>query len=253
MPKNKPDQKYLLSLSTSEKDASVCVTCREEVKVTIEFGRWSKQFSNSEPPGKSTALVSMIQDAMERCEIDESQLEAIALTNGPGRFTGLRVGVVTARMLCYAWNLPVLVLGSLEVAADKLRRERDLPIGAKIWSITDAQRRQVFAAQFEVVEGRRLNESVPQSLFERSEILELIRDGEQVTGSGAYSFREDLESASSNELPDHLVANCDAVGVAFLAQYRLASESFDDILKIEPIYFRPSAAEEVRLAKEASS
>jgi tRNA threonylcarbamoyladenosine biosynthesis protein TsaB len=252
MPDNDPDNKFLLSLSTSEKVASVCVSCREEVAISVEFEQWSKQFSSSEPPAKSTSLIPIIQEAMDQSGTDETQLEAIALTNGPGRFTGLRVGVVTARMLCYAWHVPVLVVNSLEVVAEKLRRERELSVGSKIWSITDAQRRQVFAAQFEVTEDNGLVQCEPQTLFERNAILELIQSGEHVTGSGAVSFRESLESATGIELPDAAVANCDAAGVAQLSQDRLARRDFDDLLKIEPIYFRPSAAEEVRMAKEAS-
>jgi len=246
-----PNQKFLLSLSTSEKDASVCITSDEEVNVTVGFQQWARQLSDGQNPGKSTALVSMIRDAMDQAGISESGIEAIALTIGPGRFTGLRVGVVTARMLCYAWKLPVLAVNSLEVVADKLRRAQNLAVGSRIWSITDAQRKQVFAAQFEVTECG-LSVSVPQSLFERDAILELAETGDHFTGSGAYSFREEIETQLEVELPDTTVASCDAVGVAMLAQHRLAEKDFDDSLKIEPIYFRPSAAEEVRMAKEAS-
>ena len=149
-----PNPKFLVSFSSAEKVTSVCVASREEVTVTVDSEQWSQSQDKDQMSGKSTSLVPMIHDAMQQAAIDETMVDAIALTHGPGRFTGLRVAVVTARMLCYAWDLPVIALNSLEVVADKLRRERSLAAGAKIWAITDAQRRQVFGCQFEVHEDQ---------------------------------------------------------------------------------------------------
>ena len=250
MAESLPNPKFLVSFSSAEKVTSVCVASREEVTVAIDSEQWLLSQDEEQVSGRSTSLVPMIKDVMEQASIDETMVEAIALTHGPGRFTGLRVAVVTARMLCYAWNLPVIALNSLEVVADKLRRERSLPAGSKIWAITDAQRRQVFAAQFQVDDSEILKVGHAQSLFERDAIVELIEKGDHVTGSGTRAFEDQLVSKSEIELPDPSVAMCDAAGVAVLARRRLQSADFDDPLKIEPIYFRPSAAEEVRLAKE---
>ena len=252
MAKSKANLQTLLSLATAEKVASVCATSGVECLAKIDSFEWLQQFSDSQKVGKSTAIISMTQAIMKRVDLAGSDLDAIALTNGPGGFTGLRVGVVAARMLCYAWNLPVIVVNSLEVAADKLRRQRDLSTGCAIWAVTDAQRRQVFASKMVVQDNGVLEVVVPQDLFERQALIDLLQSGDQVTGSGAFAFQDLIESKTGVELPDKSEAACDAVGVANLAQFRLAAEDFDDLLSIEPIYFRPSAAEEVRIAKENS-
>jgi tRNA threonylcarbamoyladenosine biosynthesis protein TsaB len=242
----------LLSFDSSERNATVSITSATETLAQIDSETWLAQFSKDEPIGKSTALVSMIQAVMQDANVESSQLSAVAMSNGPGTFTGLRVGVVTARMLCYAWKLPVIVVNSLEVAAEKLRRSRGLKSGTKIWSATNAQRRQVFAAQFEVIEDDVLNVVTSQALFERQAIIDLLDQGDNVTGSGAALFAEMIESKTGVDLPNASAACCDAHGVSFLAHRRLEAGDFDDLLTVEPIYFRPSAAEEVRLAREAT-
>jgi tRNA threonylcarbamoyladenosine biosynthesis protein TsaB len=247
--KNTP---LLLSFDSSERVATVSISSDHKALAQIDSDAWLAQFSKDDKIGRSTALVSMIQAVMKEANVESSQLAAIALSNGPGTFTGLRVGVVTARMLCYAWKLPVIVVNSLEVAAEKLRRSRGLKAGTKIWSLTNAQRRQVFAAQFEVADNDGLKVVTPQSLFERQAIVDLLEKGDDVTGSGAALFSEMIESKTEVMLPDAATASCDANGVSIVARRRLEAGDFDDVLTIEPIYFRPSAAEEVRLAREAT-
>ena len=252
MAKSKANSKTFLSLATSEKVASVCVTSGVENLAKIDSLEWLQQFSESQRVGKSTAIISMTQAIMNRADLAGSDLGVIALTNGPGGFTGLRVGVVVARMLCYAWKLPVIVVNSLEVAADKLRRQRDLSTGSAIWAVTDAQRRQVFAAKMVVLDNGVLQIVERQNLFERQALIDMLQAGDHVTGSGAFAMQDLIESKTGVELPGTSEAACDAVGVANLALRRFEAEDFDDFLSIEPIYFRPSAAEEVRMAKENS-
>lgn len=239
----------LLALSTSEKVASVCISDGSKTVASIDSDQWLDQFPDSQSVGKSTAIVPMIQAIMQRSGTKAGGFGAIALTNGPGGFTGLRVGIVAARMLCYAWDLPVIVVNALEVAADKLRRSRNLDVGAIVWSITDAQRRQVFASKMEVAEDGTLKVVTPQTLLDRSALIDLLNVGDHATGTGAFSFRDAIESKTEITLPDRETATCDAIGVASLASRRFNAEEFDDLLSFEPIYFRPSAAEEVRLAK----
>ncbi len=252
MAKSTKKASLLLGFDTSERVATVNVSTTEQTLSKIDADSWLEQFKDNETIGRSTGLASMIRSVMKAANVEASQLDAIGLSNGPGTFTGLRVGVVTARMLCYAWNLPVIVVNSLEVAAEKLRRSRSLQTGTRIWSATNAQRRQVFAAEYEVIDDGLLEIVTPQALFERQAIVDMLNEGDQVTGSGALLFGDMIESKTQVKLPDAAIASSDADGVAMLAHRRLECGGFDELLTIEPIYFRPSAAEEVRVAREAT-
>lgn len=253
MTEAQPEQPKLLSLASAEKEASVAVTQGDHVLASVSFGEWVEQFSQQEALGRGSALVSIVKEALGKSGLKGESLNAIALTHGPGRFTGLRVSVVSARMLCFAWNLPIVAVNSLQVSAEKLARERSLATGAKVWSLTDAQRRQVFAAEFTVLPSGGLKTTVPQALFERNEILARLETGHQVTGSGAFAFAEEIENKTGCPLPTMPLAQCDACGVAAVAAKRVRAGDFDDLLKVAPVYFRPSAAEEVRLAKESAT
>lgn len=249
MSQAKPEKMALLSLASSEREASVAVTVDGQIVSSIRFDDWLGQFPDEQQIGRSSALVSMVKDAMAKAAVNGTDLDAISLTNGPGRFTGLRVSVVTARLLGFAWNVPIVAVNSLEVAAKKLLDAQSLQPDSVIWALTDAQRRQVFAAQFTVQSNGLLEPTVPQGLFERDEILDQLRPADHVTGSGAFAFQDRIEEKIDASLPESMIAECDAVGVSKVANARVAEGRFDDPLKVEPIYFRPSAAEEVRLAK----
>ncbi len=253
MPESKQEEKTILSFASCEKEASVCIAKGDRILSSLRFEDWLKQFSNEEQVGRSSALVSMIKNVMANASVEGPALDAIALTNGPGRFTGLRVAVVTARMLSYAWNVPVIAVNALEVAADKLRCKRLLNAGSTIWAITDAQRRQVFAAKFHVNDQDSLETDIEQALFERTDILNQLESGDFVTGSGAFAIQEQIEERIKNKLPTPSSSECDAIGVAHVSVQKVSSGQFVDPLKIAPIYFRPSAAEEVRLAKRSES
>jgi len=252
MAESTTESRPLLAMSTSEKVVSVCVASGREILSNVDSVRWMEQVTKDQSVGKSTAIIAMAQAAIQDSGVEPSKLSAIALTNGPGGFTGLRVGVVAARMLCYAWSLPVIVVNSLDVAADKLRRGRGFGIGSSIWSVTDAQRRQVFASKVLVADNGVLQTVVPKGLFERQALVDAIEKGDHVTGSGAFAFSDLIEAKTGVGLPDSDLATCDAIGVSELSQRRLEAEDFDDLLSFQPIYFRPSAAEEVRLAKETA-
>jgi len=60
----------------------------------------------------------MIDKVMRDADVQETQIETIALSIGPGTFTGLRVGIVTARMLAWAWERPLIAVNSLEATAN---------------------------------------------------------------------------------------------------------------------------------------
>jgi tRNA threonylcarbamoyladenosine biosynthesis protein TsaB len=237
----------LLAFDTSERNATVGVYKDERPLAELDSAKWLEQFEANEKIGSSTALVSIIRDAIEIAGVSPHQIAAIAFTNGPGTFTGIRVGLVAARMLAYAWQSPLVVVNSLEASAEKLSVERHLQPGTIVWSAINAQRRQVFAASYEIAPSGTLKPVNKMSLLKESELTDFLHAGDHVTGSGAKLFAESIEAKTGIELPAKHLACCDSKSVARLGMARLQRKEFTDIFDIEPIYFRPSAAEEVRI------
>jgi tRNA threonylcarbamoyladenosine biosynthesis protein TsaB len=117
--------------------------------------------------GQSERLLPLVQAVMQEAGLDYAQLDAIAVTLGPGGFTGVRIGLAAAEGLALAWDLPILGLSSFAVVAGALApAERQ---GANLLLLLDAKRAEVYA-QAEDSAGRLLLEPcliAPDRLAER--------------------------------------------------------------------------------------
>jgi tRNA threonylcarbamoyladenosine biosynthesis protein TsaB len=147
----------------------------------------------SAPPAHASELMPALAQVLEAGEVGFEDLDAVAVGVGPGTFTGLRIGIATARAVAAARSLavhPVSSLAALAAAAD------DEPVLAVI----DARRGEVFAA-LHGSEGERWRPFVaaPSTLAERlaKEVIAPV-----AVGDGAVRFRAELESAGARVAPD---------------------------------------------------
>jgi tRNA threonylcarbamoyladenosine biosynthesis protein TsaB len=99
-----------------------------------------------EPPAHSAELLPTLAALLERAGSDWDEVRAIAVGVGPGTFTGLRIGVATARALAQALEVPLHPVSSLEALAAGIAAGAEAEPGTPILPLIDAKRRQVFAA-----------------------------------------------------------------------------------------------------------
>ncbi len=178
----------------------------------------------SEPPAHARELMPAIAEVMERAGVDFGDLDALAVGVGPGTFTGLRIGVATARALAHANGLGVHPVSSLAALAEGIDAELRLPL-------IDAKRGELFAALYDGgAERWPPFAATPEALIER------VRK-EAVTataaGDGSLRFRDQLEAGGIAVGPAgaHAVR---ALHICRLAS-RVAASSPDAIL---PNYLR---------------
>ena len=139
-----------------------------------------------ERPAHAAELLPAIVRVMEEADVGFGDLDAIAVGVGPGTFTGLRIGVATARTLAKANDLPVRAVSSLAALAAGMDGEVRLPL-------IDAKRNEVYAALFEGEEER-----WPPSALGVEALLERLRDAAitpLAAGDGSLRFRDELEAA----------------------------------------------------------
>jgi tRNA threonylcarbamoyladenosine biosynthesis protein TsaB len=179
----------LLGLDTSTAAASACVLRAdgEAFEVAPPAGRLAR------PPAHASELMPAVVDAMRQAEIGWADLAAIAVGVGPGAFTGLRIGIATARALAAANGLPLRGVSSLAALAAGIESPLRLPL-------IDARRGEVFGALYEGDEPLWPPFAVPPA-----ELVERLRDGgftPLAAGDGSIRFRGMLEEAGIPVEPD---------------------------------------------------
>ncbi|QDU96723.1 tRNA (adenosine(37)-N6)-threonylcarbamoyltransferase complex dimerization subunit type 1 TsaB [Lignipirellula cremea] len=218
----------LLALETSSREASVALFRDGELAARADL-----------PAGETTAqsLTPTIQRLLQQAEVRASDLEAIAVAQGPGSFTGLRIGVVTAKTLAYAAGAQLIGMDTLEVIAAQASEE---PVEVQV--VLDAQRKQLFYGRFAVTPGARPQVLAATSILDQPAWRAQLQPGDLVTGPAlhklASSLPPDVRQASDD------LWRADAVTVGRLALERLAQGEVDDLWSLEPHYHRLSAAEE---------
>lgn len=168
-------------------------------------------------------LPPMLREALAEADTTMADLGLLVVDVGPGRFTGLRVGLATVRALAFARNIPVVGLTSLEVLASAV--DNDQPVTA----VVDARRGEVFQQTFAEPPGRN---PLSQPLVGRAEALAPDAVG-VASGDGVDLYRDAYESSASG-LTVLSGRNPDPVVMLRIAAERQAVEGS----KILPLYLR---------------
>ncbi len=149
--------------------------------------------ASGERPGHATRLLPMANELLARAGLSWRQIERVAVGVGPGGFTGLRVGIATARGLAQSLACPLVGVSSLEALAFAA-----VTGDAPVLAVIDARRREVFAAAYE--RGPRLLAGPCALAPDR--IGELRAGSRLAVGDGAVRYRERIERAGIEVPPD---------------------------------------------------
>jgi tRNA threonylcarbamoyladenosine biosynthesis protein TsaB len=185
-------------------------------------------------------LAPAIRQLVEWTGVRLDQFAAIAVGVGPGLFTGLRVGVTTAKVMAQALRIPLIPIVSLDLVAYPLRHTH-----RTIVAVLDARRREVFHAMYRPVPGgvQRVSEygvGTPADL-----IAELEAAGEDVllAGDGIAAYPDELGALERAELAGPEFATPSTAALVALATARYEREEFSTPWEVEPLYLRDSDAE----------
>lgn len=223
---------YILSIETATNNCSVSLSNQ---------GKHLFSVVSSEPNLHATKLTVFIQELMEKAEMTLDQLDAVAVSMGPGSYTGLRIGVSTAKGLCYALDIPLIANNTLEALTEGFREQyptfNEMTL---LVPMIDARRREVYCAFFQT-DG---------TLFKKTEALIIdensfdayLDQGFQLIlfGSGADKFIPTFEHNDKIQVfPEFDSLSRFQVSRSY---EKFENKQFEDVAYFEPFYLKDFVA-----------
>jgi tRNA threonylcarbamoyladenosine biosynthesis protein TsaB len=185
-------------------------------------------------------LVPAIAYLCEQTGVRLEQLAAVAVGVGPGLFTGLRVGVTTAKVMAQTLRVPVVAVPSPDLVAYPLRHA-----GRLIAVVLDARRREVFHAQYRPVPGGVQRVSAYAVGAAVDVVAELAAGGDEalLAGDGVEANRDEFATLDRAEDAGPEFEHPSATALVELATGRVEREEFTSSWAVQPLYLRASDAE----------
>lgn len=185
-------------------------------------------------------LAPFVDELLKENNIAAADLSAVAVGEGPGSYTGLRIGVSLAKGICFSANIPLIVVNSLELMCwhPAVRKELNLIKDALLAPMLDARRMEVYTAIYDVGLKAKLPVQ-PMILDEQSYASFLSEEAVLFFGNGAEKFQSISASPSARFIPDVWPV---AAHMSALAFKRFEEAQFADLAYFEPAYLKPFQA-----------
>lgn len=221
----------VVGIETSTPQTSVAIGTEREIVAKASVAGRSRQ----------EAVTPTLQQLLAWSGVDLGHVGGIAVGIGPGLFTGLRVGVQTAKTLAQVLRVPIVGVSGLDALAYAVRHTQ-----RRIVSVIDARRGEVFFAVYRSVPGGVVRESGPLVALPDHLVAELEAVPGEVlaVGNGAMLYRHELEALGSRvEVGASVFAHPEAAVLVELAVPRFLREEHDRLVDVVPLYLRRSDAE----------
>ncbi|WP_201985773.1 tRNA (adenosine(37)-N6)-threonylcarbamoyltransferase complex dimerization subunit type 1 TsaB [Hymenobacter rubidus] len=221
-------QSLLLSLETS---SPVCSVALHRVADGSLVGQSELRLDKSH----STHLTVLIEQLLENTGYQLDDLAAVAVSDGPGSYTGLRIGGAAAKGLCFALDIPLVAVSTLRALAVQVAAGTARPENYLYCPMLDARRQEVYAALY-THDGREVLAPTPLILDADTLAEQLVHHSVLFFGNGATKFQALLgESAQAGFLAG-IEPSAVAVGALAVAAYH--RQEFQDVAYYEPFYLK---------------
>ncbi|MDL2221343.1 tRNA (adenosine(37)-N6)-threonylcarbamoyltransferase complex dimerization subunit type 1 TsaB [Parabacteroides sp. OttesenSCG-928-N08] len=215
----------ILHIETSTTVCSVALSLDGEVRFRKE---------SLEGMSHAALLGVFAEEAMQAAKGEGLQPDAVAVSSGPGSYTGLRIGVSFAKGLCFGQGLPLIAVPTLELLAHTALQRHIADSGALYCAMLDARRMEVYSALYDAL-LHPVRDTVAEIITEES-YRELLKTSEVCFfGNGAAKCKALIDSPNALFVEDIVpLAN----NMVALAERRFAEGAFEDVAYFEPFYLK---------------
>jgi tRNA threonylcarbamoyladenosine biosynthesis protein TsaB len=182
-------------------------------------------------------LTVFIEDVLKQAKVKLSDIDAIAVSKGPGSYTGLRIGVSTAKGLCYALNKPLIAINTLEHLASSVifSPSKTLSPTAFFCPMIDARRMEVYCAVYDG-QGKEIRPTAAEIIDETSFSDLLLNNPVYFFGDGSAKCKEVLSKNKNAFFIDDQVPS--AKDMISFSEKMYNEKQFEDVAYFEPFYLK---------------
>ena len=217
---------YILNIETSTTNCSVALS---ENGAVIGF----KEDNNLEY-SHAERLHVYIDEVLKTAKVSKNQLAAIAISKGPGSYTGLRIGTSTAKGLCYALDIPLISISTLKAMAFTMAKNHVANIYCPM---IDARRMEVFSAIYDV-ENNEIR-GVQADVVDEQTYANFLNNEVLFFGDGAIKCKEIINHKNARFLEGVYPS---AKDLGKLAHAKFMNKDFEDVAYFEPFYLKDFVA-----------
>lgn len=212
---------YILNIETATTNCSVSLSNKGETLVLKED--YNSNYSHAE------RLHIYIDEVLKKANISLNDIEGIAISKGPGSYTGLRIGVSAAKGLCFALDIPLISIPTLESLTHQIKTESGVII-----PMLDARRMEVYSAVFDA-NNHQIRETQAQILDENS-FNEYLEEGKVFfIGNGVAKTKELITHKNAVYVEGKLPS---ANEMSQLAYQKYKKSDIEDVAYFEPYYLK---------------
>ncbi|WP_457611530.1 tRNA (adenosine(37)-N6)-threonylcarbamoyltransferase complex dimerization subunit type 1 TsaB [Lutibacter sp.] len=216
---------YILNIETATKNCSVSIANNGETITLKELN--SGEYSHAEK------LHEFIEEVIRKSKIQLSDLKAVAVSKGPGSYTGLRIGVSAAKGLCFALDIPLISVDTLRTLALSV----SITDGCVI-PLLDARRMEVYSSVFDF-ENKKIREVKAEIITEDSFNNFLIKQKVYLVGDGVEKCKGIITSKNAIFIDDKLPS---ANEMAMLSYEKFEKNNIENVAYFEPFYLKDFVA-----------
>lgn len=178
-------------------------------------------------------ITLFIDEVMSKSEKEYSDLRAIAISKGPGSYTGLRIGVSTAKGLCYALDIPLIGIDTIAAMASGLMESFDIPDSGLLIPMVDARRMEVYTGIYR--KDLSVVESVSAKIVDIDSFIEFREQELFLFGDGADKFKVLFADQPNINFIDFSTS---ASHLNFLTSKKFRDSEFENLAYFEPFYLK---------------
>jgi tRNA threonylcarbamoyladenosine biosynthesis protein TsaB len=213
----------ILYIETATPICSVCIARGAEV-LTIQHA--------ATPNAHAKMLAVLIQQALTGSGTNAGQLHAICVSEGPGSYTGLRIGFATAKGMCYALNIPLIVVNTLQALAQQVKAATGNNPGTVYLPALDARRNDVYWSIYDP----NLTQLLPVKCSNIDDVIPMLSGYDSIVagGTGAFKF---LGKQEINEIKT-ISIDASSIGLIPFSLVKFKNNAFADLAYCEPLYLK---------------